>query len=100
MTDANRYETYLRIVETLMGEKVPFESRVRRYFVARMICVYQMHLDGYRNCEIERQCGKSNHSTINMIDEMRFILDHPGMYQEEMKLWKQFQKRIDNDIHN
>ena len=55
------------------------------------MCVYQMHLDGCGNSEIARQCGKNHSSVFHMVDEMGYILDHPNMYQEEMKLWKQFQ---------
>ena len=92
MTDPYQYNIYLRIVEKLMGENVPSQSRVRKYFVARAMCVYQMHLDGCGNSEIARQCGKNHSSVFHMVDEMGYILDHPDMYQEEMKLWKQFQE--------
>ena len=98
MKDQYQYQVYLRIVEKLIGEDIPSQSRVRRYVYARGMVMYQMREEGYTFTEIANQCGKTHASVIHMIKTWKYILSHPGQFPGEVTMWNKFQKRIENGI--
>ena len=90
MKDHCKYQSYLRIVERIMGEDIPSQSRVRRYVYARGMVMYQMREDGYTFMEIANQSGKHHSSVIHMTKAWEYILTHPGQFPSEITMWNNF----------
>ena len=78
---------------------IPFESRIPSHVWARCMVAYQMYKEGYTNAQIGHQMQKDHSTVTHMREKMFFALGYPHIYEDIIDIWKQFQKRIQNDIH-
>ena len=98
-TDANRGETLLQAMADVLGEPVDIDSRRARFVWARTMIAYQLTKEGFTTSEVGEQIGR-DHATVSYHNSrMQFVLDHPYAYEDIIDIWKQFQTRLQYDIH-
>ena len=98
-TDANRGETLLQAMADVLGEPVDIDSRRARFVWARTMVAYQLTQEGFTTSEVGEQIGR-DHATVSYHNsKMQFVLDHPYAYEDIIDIWKQFQTRLQYDIH-
>ena len=91
----------LDIYSAIVGRRVNLFSRDQGDVWARTMVAYRMIQEGYTLESISRQLYKKDHSVIiNYRQKMENALAVPDAYRDIMPIWNEFQKRIDNDIHN
>ena len=99
--DCTRAVDLLDIYSAITGRRVNLFSRDQGDVWARTMVAYQMIQEGYTLESISRQLYKKDHSVIiNYRQKMENALAVPDAYRDIMPIWNEFQKRIDNDIHN
>lgn len=98
-TDLSRGGVLLGYMTEILGEPIPVKSRESRHVWARAMVVYQLTEEGFTTGETGGMVGK-NHSTITHLKhKMRDALDYPFAYRDIIHIWKQFQNRLENEIH-
>ena len=98
-TDANRGTVLLDAMADVLGEPVDMYSRRAKFVWARAMVGYQLTQEGFSTAEAGEQIEKE-HSTISYLNsKMRFVLEHPYAYEDIIDIWKQFQTRLQYDIH-
>lgn len=91
----------LDIYSGVIGRKVNLFSRDSINVWAKTMVAYRMIQEGYSLESITRQLYRKDHSVIiHYRQKMHDALSLPDAYQDIMQIWNEFQKRIDNDIHN
>lgn len=99
--DCTRAVDLLDIYSAITGRRVNLFSRDQGDVWARTMVAYRMIQEGYTLESISRQLYKKDHSVIiNYRQKMENALAVPDAYRDIMPIWNEFQKRIDNDIHN
>ena len=99
--DCTRAVDLLDIYSAITGRRVNLFSRDQGDVWARTMVAYRMIQEGYTLESISRQLYKKDHSVIiNYKQKMENALAVPDAYRDIMPIWNEFQKRIDNDIHN
>lgn len=99
--DCTRAVDLLDIYSAIVGRRVNLFSRDQGDVWARTMVAYRMIQEGYTLESISRQLYKKDHSVIiNYRQKMENALAVPDAYRDIMPIWNEFQKRIDNDIHN
>lgn len=85
----------------VMGkESIGYESRDGDDVWARTMVAYQMLREGYSTLEIGRQMVK-DHSTITYLKKkMQDVFDLPEAYGDILEIWYNFQKKLQDEIHN
>lgn len=88
-------------MEDIMGVRnISYVSRIPLQVWARTMVAYQMNREGYLREEIGHQMMKGHSSITHMINKMRDALSLPEAYKDIITIWNEFQKRIQDDIHN
>lgn len=96
-TKTNRGQELLGMMEEIMGEPIPLKSRKADYVWARTMVAYQLTREGITTTEAGRMLGK-DHSTITFLKEkMEAALTYSYAYKDVVDIWKQFQKRIQDE---
>lgn len=86
---------------TIMGlQTISYERRHPAHMWGRTMVAYEMSREGYSRTEIGYQMMKDHSSVTHMINKMRDALSLPQAYADIIKIWNEFQKRIQDDIHN
>ena len=99
--DCTRAVDLLDMYSAITGRRVNLFSRDQGDVWARTMVAYRMIQEGYTLESISRQLYKKDHSVIiNYRQKMENALAVPDAYRDIMPIWNEFQKRIDNDIHN
>lgn len=99
--DCTRAVDLLDIYSAITGRRVNLFSRDQGDVWARTMVAYRMIQEGYTLESISRQLYKKDHSVIiNYRQKMENALAVPDAYRDIMPIWNEFQKRIENDIHN
>ena len=78
---------------------IPYEGRESHYVWARTMVAYQMSKEGYTTIEIGRQMMKNRTTIIHLLKKMQDVFAFPQMYEDVLKMWYNFQKQIEYDIH-
>lgn len=95
----NRGDILLEMMGEILGEPVDLKSRDARFVWARTMVTYQLLQEGFSITEAGRMIGKDHSTVINMRMRMQDALDLPQAYKDIINIWKQFQNKIDNEIH-
>lgn len=95
----NRGDILLEMMGEILGEPVDLKSRDARFVWARTMVTYQLLQEGFSTTEAGRMIGKDHSTVINMRMRMQDALDLPQAYKDIINIWKQFQNKIDNEIH-
>ena len=95
----SRGEILLEMMGEILGEPVDLKSRDARFVWARTMVTYQLLQEGFSTTEAGRMIGKDHSTAINMRRRMQDALDLPQAYKDIIDIWKQFQNKIDNEIH-
>jgi len=95
----SRGEILLEMMGEILGEPVDLKSREARFVWARTMVTYQLLQEGFSTTEAGRMIGKDHSTAINMRRRMQDALDLPQAYKDIIDIWKQFQNKIDNEIH-
>ena len=95
----SRGEILLEMMGEILGEPVDLKSRDARFVWARTMVTYQLLQEGFSTTEAGRMIGKDHSTAINMRRRMQDALDLPQAYKYIIDIWKQFQNKIDNEIH-
>lgn len=84
----------------ILGEKyISYVSRISSHVWARTMVAYQMIKEGYSTLEIGHQMMKDHSSVTYMKVKMQDALSLPQAYGDIIKIWNEFQKRIQDDIY-
>lgn len=95
----NRGYILLAHMGDILGEPVKLKSKERRFVLARTMVAYQLRSEGYTTLDAGRMMGK-DHSTISYLThKMKDALELDYAYKDIVYMWKQFQKLIQDDIH-
>ena len=97
-THQNRGQILMGMMEEIQGEPVPDKSRKPRWVWCRRMVAYQLLLEGYSLHETGRMIGKDHATVVQMRHRMQDAFCYPYAYRDILELWKNFQKKIDNDI--
>lgn len=89
----------LGYMEEVIGEKIPVKSRVPRYAWARTMVAYQLLQEGFTTTQAGMMIGKDHCTVIYMRHKMEDALEMAFAYKDIIHIWKQFQNKIDNEIH-
>ena len=95
----SRGDILLEMMGEILGEPVDLKSRDARFVWARTMVTYQLLQEGFSTTEAGRMIGKDHSTAINMRRRMQDALDLPHAYKDIINIWKQFQNKIDNEIH-
>jgi hypothetical protein len=95
----NRGQILLGYVGDIIGEPIPAKSRKPRYVWARTMVAYQLTREGYSSIDAGWMVGKDHASVMYMKSKMEDVFAYPHIYKDIINIWKQFQDRIDHDIH-
>lgn len=91
----------LDIYSGVIGRKVNLFSRDSINVWAKAMVAYRMIQEGYSLESITRQLYRKDHSVIiHYRQKMEDALSLPGAYKDIVDIWNEFQKRIQDDIHN
>ena len=96
----NRGQILMGMMNEIQGEPVPAKSRCPRWVWSRRMVAYQLILEGYSISDIGRMLEKDHATVIQMRHRMQDAFHYSYAYQDILELWKQFQNKIDHDIHN
>lgn len=95
-----RCSILMRDAAAVIGQDdIPTISRIPIHVWARTMVVYQMSMEGYTTIEIGDQMGKNHSSIIHMRNKMQDALSLPKAYGDIIDIWKQFQNKIQDEIH-
>ena len=93
-TNTNRGGVLMGIMEEIIGEKVPVNSRKYIHSWARAMVAYQLLKEGMTTLEAGRILHR-DHSTITFLKhKVQAALDYPYAYREIFYTWTQFQNKI------
>lgn len=91
----------LDIYSGVIGRKVNLFSRDSVNVWAKTMVAYRMIQEGYSLESVTRQLYRRDHSVIiHYRQKMEDALSLPDAYRDIIEIWNEFQKRIDDDIHN
>lgn len=91
----------LDIYADVTGRKPNLFSRDKDDVWAKTMVAYQLLEEGYSLESVARQLYRKDHSSvIHYRQKMQDALDVPQAYQDILPIWNEFQKRIQDDIHN
>lgn len=92
--DEDHFLSLLSTMEGVVGEDILDGSRKDSKVLARSFLAYQLHRDGYTECQIGRLLNL-NHSTINYLKrKAKDVIDYPAINRDAFQIWQQFQKHI------
>ena len=90
----NDGEVYIRCMSRLVGDNIVDRCREKRFVWGRNIVAYQMRMDGFSTVHIGK-CLGINHSTVSYAtNQVTHMLNMPGMYRDEFKLFENFQEML------
>lgn len=95
----NRGAVLLEYMRNILGMEIPMTSRLSEFAWARTMVTYQLTKEGYSSNEIGRMIHKDHSTIIYMRNKMETALRYPNAYKDILDIWKQFQKQIQDDIH-
>lgn len=99
--DSWRADRLLELYGEVTGRRPNLFSRDRNDVWAKTMVAYQLIQEGYTLQSISRMLCRKDHSTIiHYRQKMQDALDVPQAYQDILPIWDEFQKRIQDDIHN
>ena len=85
----------------ILGERyISYASRISSHVWARTMVAYQMIKEGYSTLEIGHQMMKDHSTVTHMKVMMQDALSLPKAYRKIIAIWNEFQRRIQDDIHN
>ena len=91
----------LDIYSEVTGRRPNLFSRDKDDVWAKTMVAYQLLEEGYSLESVARQLYRKDHSSvIHYRQKMQDALDVPQAYQDILPIWNEFQKRIQDDIHN
>lgn len=86
---------YVSVMSDVVGGNILRGSHLRDVVWPRHIVSYRMRSDGYSYTQIG-ECFKKNHATvINAVKRVREMLKYPKAYEKEMKIWEEFNKKLE-----
>lgn len=85
------------MAEVLGVDDIPVKSRRAEFVWARSILAYQLVKEGMTASEAGRFLGKDHSTIIYMRRRVEDALMYPKQYTDVIYIWKQFQKRIENE---
>ena len=85
------------IAEVLGVDDIPVKSRRAEFVWARSILAYQLVKEGMTASEAGRFLGKDHSTIIYMRRRVEDALMYPKQYTDVIYIWKQFQKRIEDE---
>ena len=87
-----------RVMAEVLGvDDIPVKSRRTEFVWARSILAYQLVKEGMTASEAGRFLGKDHSTIIYMRRRVEDALMYPKQYTDVIYIWKQFQKRIENE---
>ena len=88
---------YRMMAEVLGVDDIPVKSRRAEFVWARSILAYQLVKEGMTASEAGRFLGKDHSTIIYMRRRVEDALMYPKQYTDVIYIWKQFQKRIEDE---
>lgn len=88
---------YIEVMSGLAGQDIMENSRRATVTWPRYMVMYQLRRDGLTFAKIGEIFGKDHSTAVYAVKAVRNMLDMPGMYPGEVKLWQQFQKIIKDE---
>lgn len=96
---ADRGQVLLGYMAEIYGMPILINSRKQKFVWARTMVSYQLLEEGFRQAEVARMMGLTHASIIHLKHKMEDVIDLPEAFQDIMDIWKQFQNKIQDDIH-
>lgn len=90
-----RSEKYIEVMNGLIGEDIRGGSRRWKAVLGRNFVAYQLKKDGASSVLTGKLLQKDHSTMLMAVKKCEYILEHPGIYSEEIELWKTFLKTID-----
>ena len=90
-------DRYIEIMSELTGLDITVNTRRVAVSWPRYMVMYQMRRDGLTYQKIGDRFGKDHSTAVHAVKAVKDMLDMPGMYPEEIRLWQQFQKIIKDE---
>lgn len=87
---------YMEAMSKVVGFDASEKTRRERSAIARCMVAYQMKMDGFSHERIAQVIKRHRTTAIWSINAMASMLQVPCCYPEEMKVWKEYQKLIQN----
>lgn len=100
MRRSERGRILLGYMEEILGEAIPVRCRDSKCVWARTMVAYQLLKEGFTTLDAGRMLGKQYTTIIHMRHKMQDALDVPWAYKDIIDIWKRFQNRLQDDIHN
>lgn len=100
MRRSDRGRILLEYMEEIIGESIPVRCRDAKCVWARTMVAYQLLKEGFTTLDAGRMLGKQYTTIIHMRHKMQDALDVPWAYKDIIDIWKRFQNRLQDDIHN
>lgn len=93
------FARYHKAMFDITGEDCTERTRRRPVVWARYIVAWQMTEDGFTTCQIGARLG-IDHSTVSHCrDAVKEMLEYPRYYPQELAVFRQFKKTIQDEIH-
>lgn len=98
--DSWRADRLLEYYYDVTGRKVNLYSRDKEDVWGKTMVAYQLIQEGYSLQSVAMQLCKREHSSIiHYRQKMEDALKYEYAYKDIIDIWKQFQNRIDYEIH-
>lgn len=99
--DSWRADRLMEIYGRVTGRTPNLFSRDKDDVWAKTMVAYQLLEEGYSLAKVTEQlCRKSNSSIVHYRQRMLDALHLPQVYKDIIEIWNEFQKQIQDDIHN
>ena len=83
---------------TTMGEIIPFDlsnpCRKTNIVWARYMVEYYLRSLGYSLSKISSLFRRDHSTVVHSVKEVEKMLESPNFYQDETKIWNEFQERL------
>lgn len=90
----SRAQYFIRVMNDIIGDNVLRRSRKRELVWGRNIVAYQMKREKFQSVDIAKCLGLRHCTITHAVSSVVEMLNMPGLYQNEMRLWNFFQEMI------
>lgn len=88
---------YLDVMSDIVGRPIPLRIRESVFVWCRDMVIYQLLSEGYNTIQVGKMMSKNHATVIHARDTWQDALNFPFAFRAEMKIWKEFQKRIEDE---
>lgn len=84
----------------VVGEDILADTHRPRPVWGRYFVAYQLLLDGYSTNQAGKVISKNHTTVMNARERVKWAIEKPQMYPDEIAIWQKFQELLSLQKHN